>query len=133
MLSLETIGYYSDNENTQRYPFGASLGFPSTANFIGFVSNVGSRALLKQTIRAFRSAVEFPSEGIAAPDLIPGIGWSDHWSFWQAGYPAVMITDTAPYRYPHYHEPTDTPEKLDYERIARVVTGLLTVTDALVA
>lgn len=60
----------------------------------------------------------------AAPEYITGIGWSDHWSFWQEGYPGVMATDTAPFRYNHYHEVTDTPEKLDYRRMARVVAGI---------
>ncbi|NIR90678.1 MAG: M28 family peptidase, partial [Gammaproteobacteria bacterium] len=63
----------------------------------------------------------------------PGVDWSDHWSFWQAGYPAIMITDTAPFRNPHYHEPTDTPEELDYERLARTVLGLERVIDDLAA
>jgi hypothetical protein len=61
---------------------------------------------------------------VAAPAGVPGIGWSDHWSFWQQGYPAVMITDTAPYRYPHYHQVSDTPDKLNYDSYARVVMGL---------
>jgi hypothetical protein len=58
------------------------------------------------------------------PDAIDGVGWSDHWAFWQAGYPAAMVTDTAPFRNTHYHQPTDTPEKLDYDRLARAVRGL---------
>ncbi len=58
------------------------------------------------------------------PSTIPGIGWSDHWSFWKAGYPAVMITDTAPFRYPYYHSDEDTPDKIDFDRLARVVDGL---------
>ena len=58
------------------------------------------------------------------PAFIPGVGWSDQWAFWQNGYPGIMVTDTAPFRYPHYHEPTDTPDKVDYERLARVVAGL---------
>jgi len=56
--------------------------------------------------------------------IVPRIGSSDHWSFWKQGYPAVMVTDTAPYRYRHYHKATDTPEKIDYERLARVVEGV---------
>ena len=57
--------------------------------------------------------------------------WSDHWSFWQAGYPAIMVTDTALYRYPHYHAATDTPDKLDYTGLARVTGGLADVVTAL--
>ena len=65
--------------------------------------------------------------GIAAPPGLPGVGWSDHWAFWQEGYPGIMVTDTAPYRYPHYHEKTDTPDRLDYDSMARVVAGLARV------
>jgi hypothetical protein len=100
-------------------------------NVIGFVSNWRSRALLDRAIGSFRANARFPSEGIAAPELIPGVGWSDHWSFWQAVYPALMVTDTAPYRYPHYHHASDTPDKLDYDRLARVTEGLVTVMETL--
>jgi len=124
MFSLETIGYYSDERGSQRYPPPLGLLYPDTGNFLGFVSNFASRALLRDAIGAFRRHARFPSEGVAAPAFIPGIDWSDHASFWEAGYPALMITDTAPYRYPHYHTSSDTPEKVDYERLARVVTGL---------
>lgn len=126
MFSLETIGYYSNEPNSQQYPGPALFQrlYPDTGNFIGFVSNVSSRKLLRDAGREFRRRTNFPSEGVAAPADIPGIGWSDHWAFWQEGYRAVMITDTAPYRYAHYHEPTDTPDKLDYDSLARVVWGL---------
>jgi Zn-dependent M28 family amino/carboxypeptidase len=124
MVSLETIGYYSDRAGSQRYPFPLGFFYPSTGNFLAFVSNLGSRALMHEAIASFRRHARFPSEGVAAPAAIPGVDWSDHWSFWDAGYPALMVTDTAPYRYPDYHGPGDTPDKLDYERLARVVTGL---------
>ena len=124
MLSLETIGYYSDAPGSQRYPPPLAMLYPDTGNFIGFVANIGSRALLKDAVGGFRRHARFPSEGVAAPAFIPGVDWSDHASFWEAGYPALMVTDTAPFRYPHYHLPSDTPDKLDYERLARVVTGL---------
>jgi hypothetical protein len=124
MLSLETIGYYSDRPGSQRYPFPLSFFYPSTGNFIAFVSNLSSRGLLHEAIASFRRQAAFPSEGVAAPAIIPGVDWSDHWSFWQEGYPALMITDTAPYRYPHYHTAEDTPDKVNYEALARVVKGL---------
>jgi hypothetical protein len=98
--------------------------YPATGNFIAFVGNYGSRRLVRQVVGSFRRQAEFPSEGGAVPGFLPGIGWSDHWSFWQEGYPALMVTDTAPFRYPHYHRVTDTPDKLDYDRTARVVSGL---------
>jgi Zn-dependent M28 family amino/carboxypeptidase len=124
MYSLETIGYYSDSPGSQRYPFPLGFFYPSTGNFVAFVSNLSSRALLREALASFRRHAGFPSEGVAAPAFIPGVDWSDHWSFWQEGWPALMVTDTAPYRYPHYHSGEDTPDKVDYERLARVVTGL---------
>lgn len=132
MLSLETIGCYSDQAKSQHYPSLFSLFYPDTGNFIGFVSDLGSRTLLRKVVGTFRETTRFPSEGVAAPGWIQGIGWSDHWSFRQTGYPAIMVTDTAPFRYPHYHEPTDTPEKLDFERMARVVVGIGRVVEKLV-
>jgi hypothetical protein len=124
MYSLETIGYYSDVPGSQAYPLPFRWFYPDRGDFLAFVANLGSRALLHATIRAFRAEAEFPSEGVAAPAWIPGVDWSDQWSFWREGFPAVMITDTAPYRYPYYHTPQDTPDKVDYDRLARVVRGL---------
>jgi hypothetical protein len=124
MLSLETIGYYRDERGSQKYPPPFSLFYPSEGNFIAFVGNVSSGALVRQCLATFRRDVKFPSEGAALPEFITGIGWSDHWSFWKAGYPAVMVTDTALFRYPYYHSPEDTHEKLDYDHMARVVAGL---------
>ena len=124
MFSLETIGYYSDKSGSQRYPFPLGFFYPNTGNFLAFVSNFASRPLLHEVIASFRRHAEFPSEGAAAPAFLPGVDWSDHWSFWQEGYRALMVTDTALFRYPHYHAATDTPDKVDYERLARVTSGL---------
>jgi hypothetical protein len=124
MLSLETIGYYSDEPNSQQYPPPVGAFYPSRGDFIGFVGNLRSRALLREVVGTFRDHAEFPSEGGALFGGIPGVGWSDHWAFWQMGYPGLMVTDTAPFRYPYYHLATDTPDKLDYERMARIVDGL---------
>lgn len=127
MISVETIGYYSEEENSQKYPFPLGLFYPSKGNFIAIVGNVTSRKLVRQSIASFRSHTPFPSEGAAAPGNMPGIGWSDHWSFWKKGYPALMVTDTALFRYGYYHTEQDTPDKIDYERMARVVAGLARV------
>ena len=124
MLSIETIGYYSDAKGSQRYPIPFSLFYPDTANFIGFVANLSSRNLVRQSIDLFRQQTAFPSEGMAAPGWIMGISWSDHWSFWREGYQAMMVTDTALFRYGPYHSMRDTPDKVDYDRMARVVAGL---------
>lgn len=124
MISLETIGYYSDAENSQVYPFPFSVFYPSKGNFIGFVGNTSSRTLVRRAIRVFREDAAFPSQGVAAPGWLTGIGWSDQGSFWKEAYPAIMISDTAVFRYPHYHRRSDTPDKIDYDRMVRVVSGI---------
>ena len=126
-ISLETIGLYSDVAGSQQYPEPMGLLYPDRGNFIGFVGNLSSRTLVRRAIGSFRKTTSFPSEGSAAPAWLPGIGWSDHWSFWQVGYPAIMITDTAPFRNPNYHRRTDKLETLDFDRMARVVHGLAAV------
>ncbi len=131
MLSLETIGYYSDEPGSQRYPSPFNLVYPGTGNFVAVVGNTKSRQLVRRVVREFRAQNNFPCEGIATFGFLPGIGWSDHWAFWQAGYPAVMLTDTAPFRYPHYHTGKDTPDKIDYDRLARVIANLVPVITAL--
>ncbi len=131
MLSLETIGCYRDDRGSQHYPFPFGLFYPRTGDFIGFVGNLSSRQLVRRCVAAFRRHAEFPSEGTAAPGYLPGIFWSDHWSFWRERYKAVMVTDTAPFRYPQYHTPDDTPDRVDYERTARVVLGLCGVVEEL--
>ena len=124
MLSLEMLGYYNDAPGSQRYPPPLSLLFPDRADFIAFVGDLGARKLVRKAVSSFRAHAKFPSEGLAAPAFIPGVSWSDHWSFRDHGLPAIMVTDTAFYRYAHYHLPSDTAEKLDYERLARVTLGL---------
>ena len=79
---------------------------------------------VRHLLTLFRQHAKIPSEGAALPSFIPGVSWSDQWSFWQHGYRGIMITDTAPFRYPHYHRATDTPDKLDYDRFALVVSGM---------
>jgi len=131
MIALETIGYFRDDPNSQQYPPPFSFFYPSTGNFIGFVSNLSSRQLLRDTINIFRTHATIPSEGASIPTLIPGVGWSDHWSFWQYDYPAIMITDTAPFRYPYYHTAEDTPDKIDFEKMTRVVGGVQKIVEVL--
>jgi hypothetical protein len=123
MISLETLGCFFDEPGTQKYPSPFGLVFPATANFLAFVAMPGSRSFLHEVIGPFRRHAEFPTIGGTAPDQVPGIGWSDHWSFWKEGFPAIMITDTALFRYPHYHKATDTPDKVDYDKLARITLG----------
>jgi|SRR5271165_6743046 len=127
MISLEMLGFYSDAPGSQKYPAPLSLFYPSRGDFIAFVGNSESRDLVRQATRRFREAAHFPSEGVAAPASLPGVGWSDQWSFWQQGYPAIMITDTALFRNPYYHTPLDTLDKVDFEKMARVVDGVRSV------
>jgi len=124
MLTPETIGFYSDEKHSQRYPPPFNLFYPSQGNFIGFVGDTSARSLVRKCAGSFRRHTVFPCEGVALPDFVTGVGWSDHWSFSREGYPALMITDTAPFRYEHYHTPGDTPDKIDYDRTARVVAGI---------
>jgi Zn-dependent M28 family amino/carboxypeptidase len=124
MLSLEMLGYYADAPGSQAYPPFLKWFYPARGNFIAFVSNLRSRRALAGVTRAFRAHCGFPAERLASPAFVPGVSWSDQLSFWRAGYPGVMVTDTAFYRYPHYHRPTDTPERLHYAEMAQVVEGL---------
>ena len=132
MVSLETIGYFDDAPSSQEYPVDMLRWvYPDRGNFIGFVGNVSSRGILRQAIDAFRDEAEVPSHGASLPGFTPGVGWSDHWAFWQYDYPAFMVTDTAVFRYPHYHTVDDTPDQLDYPRMALVVEGMVPVVEAL--
>jgi hypothetical protein len=127
MLSLETMGYFSDRVGSQAYPFPLNLFYPNQGNFIGFIGNLNSGDLVRRSIASFRRHAQFPSEGASLPGWIPGVGWSDQWSFWQQGYRGIMVTDTALYRYPHYHTFDDTLDKISFDRLARVVSGLVEV------
>ena len=124
MISLETMGYFDDRPGSQRYPFPLSARYSDTGNFIAFVGDLSSRSFLRRSIGRFRHHAKIPSVGGTAPSFVQGIDWSDHWAFSQKGIPAFMVTDTAPFRYPHYHKGADRPDKLDYDRLALVVEGL---------
>jgi len=132
-LILETIGYYSQADGSQRYPPGLARFYPKSGNFIAFVGTLGSSALVRNTLAAFRAASSFPAEGLAAPAFVEGVTLSDHTSYNRHGYPALMITDTAFLRYPYYHTAQDTPDKLDYASMAHVVNGLSRVVEGMVA
>jgi Zn-dependent M28 family amino/carboxypeptidase len=124
MISLETIGWFSDKPGSQKYPAPFNLIYPDVGNFVAFVAMPGSRNWLHEVIGPFRRHTAVPSIGGVAPSFIPGIAWSDHMPFSRKGIPALMLTDTAPFRYPHYHRATDTPDKVDVEMLARVMRGL---------
>jgi hypothetical protein len=124
MLSLEMLGYYRDEPGTQAYPPLLRYFYPSCGNFIGFVSNLRSARRLRWLTNAFQASSDFPLQRAALPWFVPGVALSDHSSFWREGYPAVMVTDTAYLRNPHYHTAHDVPATLDYGRMAAVTRGL---------
>jgi hypothetical protein len=124
MLSLESLGYYSDQNGSQQYPFPLGWFYPSVGDFVAFVGKGDSQALVRRATGAFRRHMAFPALGAAIPGAGTGADLSDHWAFSQIGVPALMVTDTAMLRSPHYHRPTDTAETIDYERLSRVVDGL---------
>ena len=125
MYSLEMLGYYSDEKSSQRYPAPLKWFYPDRANFIAFVANIGSGLSLYRSLHAFRKHSAFPVEGLIMSErLVPDIRRSDHASFWDLGYPAVMITDTAQYRNMNYHTVGDVPGTLDYTKMAALVSGL---------
>ncbi|HMP79702.1 MAG TPA: M28 family peptidase [Pirellulaceae bacterium] len=131
VISLETMGYYSDEPKSQQYPPPLDAIYPDTGNFIAFVGNQASRELVEHVYQTFRAHSDFPAEMGCFDERLPGVGWSDHWSFWQEGYLGLMVTDTAPFRYPHYHLASDTSDKIDFVRLGRVVEGLVPVVKAL--
>ena len=124
VLSLETMGYFTDEPDSQKYPPLLAAMYPSTGNFIGIVSDIKSRPLLNEVATRLKKYCKVDVQSASLPSELQGVGWSDHWSFWQEGYAGVMVTDTALFRYPHYHEPTDTVDKIEFVRYAQVVDGL---------
>ena len=123
-ISLETIGYFSDELGSQAFPRPFNLVYQNRGNFVAFVGLPGSRTFLHREIGSFRRQTPFPSIGGVAPGFIKGIDYSDHWAYHQMGFPALMVTDTAPFRNPHYHQATDLPATVDYASLARVTKGL---------
>lgn len=125
MISLEMLGYYSDRKGSQYYPFPIFKWFyPDKGTFIALVGNISSRSFTNKIKKSFKSVSSLPVESLNAISLIPGVNFSDHWSFWEFGFPAFMITDTAFYRNPNYHASGDSTDTLDYERMTELVKGL---------
>ncbi len=125
MVCLEMIGYFTDRPGSQRYPLPfMGLRFPKVGNYIAMVGNRRSDPFIRRMAEGFRGSTDLPVVTLSAPAVVVGIDFSDHWSFGKFGYPALMVTDTAFYRNPNYHAPSDLPDTLDYERMAKVVGGL---------
>lgn len=135
MVCLETIGFYSSKPGTQFVPqefshlASAHNNTDQRGDFIGFFGNRSSEAFLERFTKAFQSSSEFPCIGVASSS--PMMAMSDQISFWRAGFPAIMVTDTAPLRYPYYHSAQDTPDKLTYREFAEAVRGLIRTIDLL--
>jgi hypothetical protein len=128
MLSLEMIGYFTDAPNSQRYPVAAmKLIYPSVGNFIAVVGKTGQEAAVRRIKEAMEGASSLPVHSVNAPPALPGIDLSDHRNYWNAGYNAAMITDTSFFRNNAYHTAQDTPDTLDYNRMAMVVQGVYAV------
>jgi len=125
MICHEMIGYFCDREGCQHYPLPfMNVKFPKAGNYISMVGNLRSRHFTQKIAKNFRENTDLPVITLNAPAIVIGIDFSDHWSFGKFGYRALMVTDTAFYRNPHYHAPSDLPETLDYERMEKVVEGL---------
>lgn len=132
MIALDSLGHYSAEEGTQRYAtFAQSLAFGTRGDYVAFVGDDASEALLRRSVGAFRAVARIPSEGAVLSRRTQGAGWSDHESFWLQGVPAILVTDTAAFRDARYHTPRDDGSQIDYVALARVVDGLEAVVRSL--
>jgi len=130
MICSEMIGYFSDEKGSQDYPIGLlKLFYPNTGDYISVVSKFGNgnSKLTRKVKKGIKRGANIDVTSVNAPASLPGIDFSDHLNYWKYDYPAVMITNTAFYRNKNYHEPTDLPETLDYERMAEVIKGIYNV------
>lgn len=133
MLALEMIGYFSDEPGSQHYPLFLMRPFyPSKGNFIAIVGKLFQRKIVRVVRTAMQNAIPLPVESLNAPSKLPGVALSDHLNYWRFGFPAAMITDTTFYRNPNYHSALDTPDTLDYDRMAQVIDGVRAAITALV-
>ena len=123
-IALETLGYFSKKPGSQKLPFPFSAAYSDVGDFVAFVALPKSRLFLERVTRAFRRSSPFPSIGGLAPGFVEGVDLSDHWAYHQFGFPALMATDTAPFRNPYYHATNDLPETVDYESLAHITLGL---------
>ncbi len=127
VLVLESLGYYSDERGSQQWPRPFGLVFPRRASFLAVIGDMGSARQVRRVTRALRRHSPVPTVGGSVPAWIKGVDWSDHWSFWQQGYDAVMVTDMPVFRNPNYHRVTDMPDTLDYDALAGFTLGLAEV------
>jgi Zn-dependent M28 family amino/carboxypeptidase len=127
MVSLEMLGYKSDQPGSQNLPPFLKGRYPDTGNFIGVVGNERSRALLSEFVAPMTRVRSLAVESLVLPGngvLLPEARLSDHSAFWDLGYPALMVTDTSFFRNPHYHQPSDTADTLDFDFLTRVTEAV---------
>lgn len=131
-IILECVGYASHQPDSQKTPPGLPINIPTIGDFIGVIGNERSKALTSSVVQAMK--LHLPIVPLVVPgngELLPDTRRSDHTSFWEQGFPAVMLTDTANFRNPHYHRPTDTIETLNLEFLAAVAEGITATVIAL--
>lgn len=129
MLCLEMVGYTCLQPGCQSYPFPLMfMNYPKVGNFIGIVGNFRSKGFTNSLFKAFQKNQDLPVIKLTVPFggwAMPSVRLSDHAPFWDQGYKAVMITDSAFYRNPHYHQTSDTMDKLDFQFMAELVESLV--------
>ena len=125
MVCLEMIGYFSEEKGSQDYPLGLlKLFYPNKGNFITVVGKLRDGGITRQVKKNMIEGSDIDVRSINAPTSLPGIDFSDHLNYWKFGYRAIMVNNTAFYRNKNYHEVTDTPETLDYQKMAEVIEGV---------
>jgi Zn-dependent M28 family amino/carboxypeptidase len=131
MVSLDSIGRFKDDAGSQSGPFPLSIVYPSVGNFLLVESDLGARDLVKSAVTTLRTSGLFPTEGLTVPSFLPWFEVSDHIAFRKHEWPAIVITDTGPYRNPTHGTPDDTPDRLQYDRMAKALTAIERLVDKL--
>ncbi len=132
MISIEMIGYFKDDKNSQSYPIGAlSLIYGNKGNYITLVKKFGAGKFTRKFCSTYKSTKAIRTKKFTGPKALVGIDFSDHLNYWKFGFSALMITDTSFYRNKNYHEPTDTMETLDIKKMAQVIDGIFNTLTAL--
>lgn len=125
MIALEMIGYFKDEKKTQSYPLGfLSLFYGNKGNYITLVKKTGAGKFTRKFCKSFKSTKTIKTKKFTGPPSLPGIDFSDHMNYWNFGFKALMITDTAFYRNQNYHQTSDKMETLDLQRMAKVIDGV---------
>ena len=124
MLSLDALGIYKNEPGSQKLPFPFCIFYPDRGNFLAFIGNLRSRKHMLEISRGFKKGSSFPIQVGVVPEWVKAADWSDHRSFWQFGYPGIMVTDTGGFRSPFHNTKEDTMEKLNFEAMSRIVIGM---------